>query len=73
MLTKVTLIEKDKDLKPEMSAKVTFLEPQKPAAAATAVPQKPDILVPRLGGRSRATAARRCSRSSRARPPARAR
>ena len=27
VLTKVTLLEKDKDLKPEMSAKVTFLEP----------------------------------------------
>ena len=48
MLTKVTLIEKDKDLKPEMSAKVTFLEPQKPATetAAAAVPAKPNILVP---------------------------
>ena len=48
VLTKVTLIEKDKDLKPEMSAKVTFLEPQKPAAAATAAasPARPNILVP---------------------------
>jgi len=48
VLTKVTLIEKDKDLKPEMSAKVTFLEPQKPAAATTAatVPARPNILVP---------------------------
>jgi HlyD family secretion protein len=48
VLTKVTLIEKDKDLKPEMSAKVTFLEPQKPAAATTAAaaPARPNILVP---------------------------
>jgi RND family efflux transporter MFP subunit len=48
VLTKVTLIEKDKDLKPEMSAKVTFLEPPKAAAATTAAaaPAKPNILVP---------------------------
>jgi HlyD family secretion protein len=48
VLTKVTLIEKDKDLKPEMSAKVTFLEPQKSASesAAAPVPAKPNILVP---------------------------
>jgi HlyD family secretion protein len=46
VLTKVTLVEKDKDLKPEMSAKVTFLEPQKAGAVATPVPSKPTILVP---------------------------
>jgi HlyD family secretion protein len=46
VLTKVTLIEKDKDLKPEMSAKVTFLEPRKAEGAAAAVPSKPQILVP---------------------------
>jgi RND family efflux transporter MFP subunit len=45
VLTKVTLIEKDKDLKPEMSAKVTFLEPRKADGAAAAVPSKPQILV----------------------------
>jgi RND family efflux transporter MFP subunit len=46
VLTKVTLVEKDKDLKPEMSAKVTFLEPPKAAAAAdTAAPSRPTILV----------------------------
>jgi RND family efflux transporter MFP subunit len=48
VLTKVTLIDKDKDLKPEMSAKVTFLEPQRaeaPVAVDTA-PAKPVILVP---------------------------
>ena len=31
---KVTILDKDKDLKPEMSAKVTFLEPEKPTKAA---------------------------------------
>ena len=39
VLTKVTLLEKDKDLKPEMSAKVTFLEAGtagEPAARRTA-------------------------------------
>lgn len=48
VLTKVTLIDKDKDLKPEMSAKVTFLEPQRAEApvAIEAVPGKPVILVP---------------------------
>ena len=47
VLTKVTLVEKDKDLKPEMSAKVTFMQPRArdPAAAAN-VPAKPTILVP---------------------------
>jgi HlyD family secretion protein len=45
VLTKVTLIEKDKDLKPEMSAKVTFLEPRA-EASATPVLSKPQILVP---------------------------
>jgi HlyD family secretion protein len=48
VLTKVTLIDKDKDLKPEMSAKVTFLEPQRaeaPVPVDTA-PAKPVILVP---------------------------
>ena len=46
VLTKVTLIEKDKDLKPEMSAKVTFLEPPKAQQTAAPVPAKPQILVP---------------------------
>lgn len=46
VMVKVTILDKDKDLKPEMSAKVTFLEPEKkekaPAAAA-----RPVVLVPR--------------------------
>ena len=48
VLTKVTLIDKDQDLKPEMSAKVTFLEPERADAAPTAeaTPAKPIILVP---------------------------
>jgi HlyD family secretion protein len=46
VMVKVTILVKDKDLKPEMSAKVTFLEPekqQKPDAAAS----QPVVLVPR--------------------------
>jgi len=47
VLTKVTLLEKDKDLKPEMSAKVTFLEAATAGEpAADAPPAKPVILVP---------------------------
>ena len=48
VLTKVTLIDKDPDLKPEMSAKVTFLEPQRADAAPApdAPPARPVILVP---------------------------
>ena len=45
-MVKVTILDKDKDLKPEMSAKVTVLEPekqQKPDAAAS----QPVVLVPR--------------------------
>jgi RND family efflux transporter MFP subunit len=33
---KVTILDKDKDLKPEMSAKVTFLEPEAKAEASAA-------------------------------------
>jgi HlyD family secretion protein len=46
VMVKVTILDKDKDLKPEMSAKVTFLEPEKkdPAPAATTAPV---VLVPR--------------------------
>jgi RND family efflux transporter MFP subunit len=43
---KVTILDKDKDLKPEMSAKVTFLEPEKAPAAASAEPAAV-VLVPR--------------------------
>jgi RND family efflux transporter MFP subunit len=46
VLTKVTLLEKDRNLKPEMSAKVTFLAEAAPDAPAAAAPQKPVILVP---------------------------
>jgi multidrug efflux pump subunit AcrA (membrane-fusion protein) len=35
---KVTILDKDKDLKPEMSAKATFLEPEKPRAAVDEAP-----------------------------------
>jgi RND family efflux transporter MFP subunit len=42
---KVTIQEKDPNLKPEMSAKVTFLEPQ-PARAASVGPAPPTVTVP---------------------------
>jgi HlyD family secretion protein len=42
---KVTILEKDEDLKPEMSAKVTFLEPDK-KPAETAASTAPVVLVP---------------------------
>jgi HlyD family secretion protein len=45
VLTKVTLVEKDEDLKPEMSAKVTFLEPATDQVADEA-PVRPTITVP---------------------------
>jgi multidrug efflux pump subunit AcrA (membrane-fusion protein) len=45
---KVTILDKDRDLKPEMSAKVTFLEPEhERTAGAPAAPAKPLILVPK--------------------------
>jgi RND family efflux transporter MFP subunit len=44
VMVKVTILDKDPDLKPEMSAKATFIEPQR--AADPAVPGKPTILVP---------------------------
>jgi HlyD family secretion protein len=41
---KVTILDKDRDLKPEMSAKVTFLEP--PTAATAEAPSGPVFSVP---------------------------
>jgi RND family efflux transporter MFP subunit len=41
---KVTILEKNKDLKPEMSAKVTFVEPEKAGAAPRA--DAPAVTVP---------------------------
>ena len=52
VMVKVTILDKDKDLKPEMSAKVTFLEPEKQQPAATAAPA-PVVLVPREAVASR--------------------
>ena len=43
---KVTILDKDKDLKPEMSAKVTFLEPDKKEASPPTA-ASPVVLVPR--------------------------
>jgi len=45
VMVKVTILDKDKDLKPEMSAKVTFLEPEKKEAAPAA--GAPVVLVPK--------------------------
>jgi RND family efflux transporter MFP subunit len=42
---KVTILDKDRDLKPEMSSKVTFLEPAQ-AAAPAAAPAPPVVRVP---------------------------
>jgi hypothetical protein len=46
VMVKVTILDKDKDLKPEMSAKVTFLEPEKQEQTPAAV-SAPVVLVPR--------------------------
>ena len=46
VLTKVTLTDKDADLKPEMSAKVTFVEPARDETADADAPVQPTILVP---------------------------
>jgi multidrug efflux pump subunit AcrA (membrane-fusion protein) len=46
VMVKVTILDKDKDLKPEMSAKVTFLEPEKKEEAAAAA-SSPVVLVPK--------------------------
>ena len=43
---KVTILDRDPNLKPEMSAKATFLEWTLPAGAANAVPAQPQIMVP---------------------------
>jgi HlyD family secretion protein len=45
VMVKVTILDKDKDLKPEMSAKVTFLQREKREAKAGA--SEPVVLVPR--------------------------
>ena len=46
VMVKVTILDKDEDLKPEMSAKVTFLEPEKLEAEKVEV-AGPVVLVPR--------------------------
>jgi RND family efflux transporter MFP subunit len=56
VMVKVTILDKDEDLKPEMSAKVTFLEPEKeeeqPTEDAPAVVLVPQDAVTSRGGRS---------------------
>jgi RND family efflux transporter MFP subunit len=44
---KVTILDKDKDLKPEMSAKVTFLEPEKKKDESVKTPAAPTVTVPK--------------------------
>jgi RND family efflux transporter MFP subunit len=46
VLVKVTLIEKDENLKPEMSAKVTFFEEEKPSAEPAGGPAEARIVIP---------------------------
>jgi len=47
VMVKVTLVDKDDTLKPEMSAKVTFLAPvQEAKPSTTAAPATPSIIVP---------------------------
>jgi HlyD family secretion protein len=53
VMVKVTILDKDKDLKPEMSAKVTFLEPEREPAAVRADEPAPVVLVPREAVSSR--------------------
>jgi HlyD family secretion protein len=48
---KVTILDKDKDLKPEMSAKATFLEPTKPRTASE--PAEAVITIPKEAVASR--------------------
>ena len=58
VMVKVTILDKDKDLKPEMSAKVTFLEPEKPRRSP---PRPPGPWCSSRARRSRAAAASRWS------------
>ena len=73
VMVKVTILEKDKDLKPEMSAKVTFLEPDaKTDAPRRGARAKPQILVPRRRrdhSRRRAEGLRESSTARRKAPP----
>jgi multidrug efflux pump subunit AcrA (membrane-fusion protein) len=55
-MVKVTLVDKDRNLKPEMSAKVTFLAPDEasaPAATSGAASLPPQVLVPQTAVVSR--------------------
>lgn len=56
VMVKVTLVDKDRNLKPEMSAKVTFLAPDEasaPAATSGAASLPPQVLVPQTAVVSR--------------------
>jgi RND family efflux transporter MFP subunit len=47
VMVKVTILDKDKDLKPEMSAKVTFLEPERRAPAGPDAAPEKRVTVPK--------------------------
>jgi RND family efflux transporter MFP subunit len=47
VMVKVTILDKDKDLKPEMSAKVTFLEPERRAPQGSAATPEKQVTVPK--------------------------
>ncbi len=47
VMVKVTILDKDKNLKPEMSAKATFFEPEKKAANNSKQPAEPRIRIPK--------------------------
>jgi HlyD family secretion protein len=53
VMVKVTILDKDEDLKPEMSAKVTFLEPEPETADQPAEEDVAVVLVPRTAVVSR--------------------
>src|SRR5438093_2289209 len=43
---KVTILDKDRNLKPEMSAKVTFLDRARPAGAGGSAAESPAVVIP---------------------------
>jgi multidrug efflux pump subunit AcrA (membrane-fusion protein) len=53
VMVKVTILDKDKDLKPEMSAKVTFLEVAKASDARAGDQEPPQLSVPKTALASR--------------------
>ena len=68
VMVKVTILDKDKDLKPEMSAKVTFLEPERAHAGARRRPSRRRSCSCRARPWRAAAGSRWSSWSARARP-----